>query len=249
MKSMSFLFITHRSTESRRLSGACQPCISLAQTADFEVLPGQVAWRCSLLVVLWGYDGIWSRFHHVYHIPIKKKKHQIPIKPPARNISNRLSHQKKQQIPIPEKKSGTGGCSSTTILGHISFRCTLGPRFLNRFQVFGIKIPHQSVGGRHLLTHSAVVLAKKTSLLWLKFPVSWFIYPIAVGYILIMKYNKWSTCNGHPRPQIHKFPSLAEIFGLGSITRFSCHMWDEHRKHLGWDSGDERTKSWIIFAW
>ena len=129
------------------------------------------------------------------------------------------------------------------LLGHISFRCTLGPRFLNPFQVFGIKIPHQSVGERHLLTHSPVVLAKKNIVAMVKIP-----FLMVPHCSWLHTDNKWSTCNGHPRPQIHKFPSLAEIFGLGSITRFSCHTWDENRKHLGWDAGDERTKSWIIFG-
>lgn len=168
-----------------------------------------------------GFMGIWSRFDHVYL---------------------GMSHRKKQQIPIPEKKSGTGGCSSTTFRPHL-VSVHLGTPILESIPGFWDQ-NSLSVGERHLLTHSPVVLAKKTSLLWWKFPLSWFIPHCS----WLHTDNKWSTCNGHPRPQIHKFPSLAEIFGLGSITRFSCHTWDENRKHLGWDAGDERTKSWIIFG-
>jgi hypothetical protein len=90
-----------------------------------------------------GFMGIWSRFDHVYL---------------------GMSHRKKQQIPIPEKKSGTGGCSSTTFRPHL-VSVHLGTPILESIPGFWDQ-NSLSVGERHLLTHSPVVLAKKTSLVW-----------------------------------------------------------------------------------
>ena len=185
-----------------------------------------------------GFMGIWSRFDHVY-LGMSHRK------------NNRFLFLKKSQELVDVVPQ---------LLGHISFRCTLGPRFLNPIPGFWDQ-NSLSVGERHLLTHSPVVLAKKTSLLWWKFPLSWFIPHCSwlhtdINGAHVMDIHVLKFTNSHPWPKSlvwarsHDFPAtrgtkIASILGgmrgmrglnLGSslviISNLTFHSWMSYQWYM-----------------